>query len=276
MAHSLPARPACAAPLEGGRILIPGPGGRLQPLNDLLRRLRMLPRECSPGENPLDGFGQVQPTAPQRRVQRHDPVLPQPAEQLRRVMPRQVVPDQQHPQRRQLVQKRETEGEPVLPALPRGTDLLGGEIGWRWRQRRQDLFELLLQPRVQDCIGCSLNPLDPNFSGRGMKEGPQLRRTPADVLVRVRERLPGGAPMTSRLRNRLVRPRLILVPLRQTQLGGEAVGGLNQYLFSPPRRSGSMTSTTPALRLRSTRPVGHQERSFCQESPAACSTCPMV
>ncbi len=55
MAGTLPAGPARAAPLEGRGILTPGPGGRLQPLDDLPWRLRMLPQERTAGENPLDG-----------------------------------------------------------------------------------------------------------------------------------------------------------------------------------------------------------------------------
>ena len=61
----------------------------------------MLTTKRSTLQNPLDALGQVEPTASQRRVQGHNAVTKQPRDKLRRLVTRQVVEHQQHPQRRQ-------------------------------------------------------------------------------------------------------------------------------------------------------------------------------
>lgn len=71
----------------------------LEPLNDVLRRLRMLASECAPGKNTLNGLGHVQPGRPKRGVQGHDTVGNQPEYQGGCLMAGQIVQGQQHPQR---------------------------------------------------------------------------------------------------------------------------------------------------------------------------------
>jgi hypothetical protein len=54
-------------------------------------------------EDSLDGFRHVQPTASDRGVERHDAVREQPEDELRRVVAGQIVQDEQHAERRQLL-----------------------------------------------------------------------------------------------------------------------------------------------------------------------------
>ena len=73
-------------------------------------------------------------------------------------------------------------------------------------------------------------------------------------------RLPDRLPPRPRLRDRLVRPGLVLTPDRDAGRLRRPIGPLDQPLFSSVR--GSTTVTTPALRVRSAVPVGHQVRVF--------------
>jgi len=50
-------------------------------------------------QDPPEALGHVQPRPAHGRVQRHDPVLEEPADELRRLVPGQVVQHQQHPGR---------------------------------------------------------------------------------------------------------------------------------------------------------------------------------
>src|SRR3954465_4323428 len=102
-----------------------------------------------------------------------------------------------------------------------------------------------------------------------MKPGQDLGCAAPDVFVRllcrVFARLPGWAGM----RHGLKRPGLVLAPDREPKLGAQCVGLLDQLFLAAA--SGSLTRTTPCLRLRIATPVSHQVRLFCQLSPAACS-----
>jgi hypothetical protein len=82
------------APDKGCRVLIPVCGNCGQPLTNLLATFRMLPLHGTPLQNTLQGFGHVQSTAAQGRVQRHDAVGAQPEHHLRALMADQVIPHQ--------------------------------------------------------------------------------------------------------------------------------------------------------------------------------------
>ena len=69
-----------ASPDERGRVAIPATGGGLQPLDDLLRAGRALAGQSPTDDDALDRFRHVQPTPGDRRVERHHPVLHQPAD----------------------------------------------------------------------------------------------------------------------------------------------------------------------------------------------------
>src|SRR3954469_9462764 len=79
------------------------------------------------------------------------------------------------------------------------------------------------------------------------------RNTHADVFMRLGGRVFARLPGYAGMRHGLKRPRLVLAPDRQPQLGAEHVGSLDQPLFTAA--SGSLTRTTPCLRLRITTPV---------------------
>jgi hypothetical protein len=83
-----------------------------------------------------------------------------------------------------------------------------------------------------------------------------------------------GLPGLTRLGNRLIRAGLILAPQRDADRFSNPIGQVDQPLF--PSVFGSVTVTTPALRLRWAVPVGHQVRVRWYELPASCNTRRMV
>src|SRR3954467_3469960 len=64
------------------------------------------------------------------------------------------------------------------------------------------------------------------------------------------------------MRHGLKRPRLVLTPNGQSQFGSPCVGLFDQLFLAVV--SGSLTRTTPCLRLRIATPVSHQVRLFLQ------------
>ncbi len=119
-------RSACVpfpAPDERGRLSVPAAGRSLQPLDDLLWRCRLLTSECASFEDALDGFRPVQPRPAHRRVERHDPVREQPADEVGGVMTGQMIEDQEHAERsgaerRWVLRQAEAHAQSVLPACP--------------------------------------------------------------------------------------------------------------------------------------------------------------
>src|SRR3954451_17657927 len=102
-----------------------------------------------------------------------------------------------------------------------------------------------------------------------MKQGQDLGCAAADVFVRLLGRSPSWLPRHAGLWHGLKRPRLVLTPNGQPKLGAPCVGLLDQLFLAVV--SGSLTRTTPCLRLRIATPVSHQVRLFCQLRPASCS-----
>jgi hypothetical protein len=135
-------------------------------------------------------------------------------------------------------------------------------------ERGQDLAEALAQPRVQHRIGATGRWLEPHLARSRMKQGQDLGCAAADVFVRLLCRPPSWLPRHAGLRQGLKRPGLVLTPDRQPELGAKRVGLLDQLFLAAA--SGSLTRTTPCLRVRITTPVSHQVRLFCQLRPASC------
>src|SRR3954471_21216377 len=102
-----------------------------------------------------------------------------------------------------------------------------------------------------------------------MKQGQDLGCAAADVFVRLGGRLFARLPGYAGMRHGLKRPPLVLAPDLKPPLGAQRAGSLDQPLFTAA--SGSLTRTTPCLRLRMAMPVSHQVRLFCQVRPASCS-----
>ena len=254
---------------------VPRLGGLLEPSADLCRALRMLAIERAPLQDALDGLGHVQPAAAERRVERHDPVLAKPDHHLGRLVPGEVVPDEEHAQRRQFGRQGEALRQAVLPGLPCGAGQR--RIGRRGRRghRRQDHLEPLLEPTMQDRIGAAADRLEMHLSRRRVKQGEDLAGAAPDILVRPGRGVTLRLPAAAQLWHRLEGASLVLAPDRQAKRNAERVGPLDQPLFAAA--SESVTVTTPScLRLRTTTPVSHQLRPFCQLYPAACRARPIV
>jgi hypothetical protein len=108
-----------------------------------------------------------------------------------------------------------------------------------------------------------------------MEQGQHLARAAADIVVRLRGGLAVWSPTAARVRHGLERTGLVFAPHRQAKASTLRVGPLDQPLFAAA--SGSVTPTwPPCLRLRTTTPVSHQVRLFCQLKPAACRIRPIV
>jgi hypothetical protein len=83
-------------------MFVPALDRRFQVVNDLLGGRRMLAIQGAVLDDPLNGFGHIQPGTAQRRIEQADPLLEAPLHQVRRLVTRQIIPDQQHTQWRQV------------------------------------------------------------------------------------------------------------------------------------------------------------------------------
>src|SRR5918911_4204245 len=102
-----------------------------------------------------------------------------------------------------------------------------------------------------------------------MEQGQDLGRAAADIFVRLRGGLAVWSPTATRVRHRLERAGLVRASHRQAKVGALGVGPLDQPLFAAASKSVMLTGPA-CLRLRTTTPVSHQVRLFCQPKPAAC------
>src|SRR3982751_1158255 len=264
-----------AIPQEGRGLPVPGLRRLLEPGADLRRALRMLAVERAPLEDALDGLGHVQPAAAERGVERHDAVLAEPDHHLGILVAGEVVPYQEQAQRRQFGGQGEAFRQAILPSLPGAAGHRGiGRRGER-RHRRQDPLEPLLEPAMQDRVGAAADRLEVHLARGRMEQGQDLAGAAPDILVRPGRGAALRLPTAARLRHRLEQTSLVLTPDRQAKRGAERVGPLDQPLFAAA--SGSVTVIGPVyLRLRTTTPVSHQLRPFCQLYPAACRARPTV
>ena len=92
-----------------------------------------------------------------------------------------------------------------------------------------------------------------HLPSRRVKQGQQLGRAIAEILMGLTLGLTRLAPVMTRIRDGLIGTRFIFAPHRQTQDLGNPIRPLNQLFFASA--SGSTTVTIPFLRLRSTCPV---------------------
>lgn len=167
----------------------------------------MVAFEGTADEDALDRFGHVQPGAAERGVQWHDAVLEQPADDRPTQMAGQVVPDEQQTERRQRLGR--LVAEPVCPARQRWPLLVGASDGW---QRREHLGQFSLEPGMEDGVRRVGGAFRPHLASGRTEQGQQFGGPATDVLVRAERGLSHRCPGCPRLRNRLVRPGLILAP----------------------------------------------------------------
>src|SRR3954449_9557886 len=107
-----------------------------------------------------------------------------------------------------------------------------------------------------------------------MEQGQDLGCAAPDVFVRLGCRLAARPPRHTGMRHGLEGAGLVLAPDREPKLRPQRVGLLDQLFWAIA--SGSLTRTTPGLRVRITTPVSHQVRLFCQLRPPACKVRPIV
>src|SRR5258706_487338 len=123
------------------------------------------------------------------------------------------------------------------------------------------------------CGCCPASARRPGAGGGGKRVGRLGGPPPVVLRGRERGRAP-SRPVLPGIRHRLKRPRLILATDRYPRRLRPAVRLLDLPLFCSVW--GSVTVTTPLVRLRWAVPVGHQVRVRWYELPASSSTRRMV
>lgn len=199
-----------AMPDERGRVGIPAGDGVVEPGDQLLLGPGMVAVEGAADDDPLDRLGEVEPGAAERSVERHDAVLEQPADDRPTQMAGQIVPDQDEAERRQRVVG--LVAQPGRPASQWWALLLRKSDG---RDRGKGRGQLGLEPGMEHGVRRVRDAFRAHLARGRSKEGQQLGRPTTDVLVRLARRLPDRRPGNAGLRDRLVRPGLILAPQRQ-------------------------------------------------------------
>ena len=204
----------------------------------------MLASECAALENALDGLSHVEPAAAERGVERHDAMLAEPEHHPDALVAGQVIPDEEHAQRRQIGRQGEALRQAILPNLPCGTGQR--RIGWRsgWRHRRQDHLELFLEPAMQDGVGATADRLEVYLSRSGMEQSQDLAGATSDIFVWLGRGVALRLPAAARLRYGLERTSLVLAPDIEAERGAKRVRPLDQPLFAAA--SGSTTVTRPS------------------------------
>jgi hypothetical protein len=239
-------------PHKRRRLAIPPTGRCLQPVDDLVWRLGMLPVQCASFQNPLDRFRHVEVRAAERSKEWHDAVGEEPEHEVRRMVPGEVIPDEQHTERWEVLGQGDPDRQPFLPALPAPSILLRWEDVWLG-QGYQDRQQFVFQPGMQDSIGSASHAFHPHCSAGRMEERQLLGRAFPDVLVWIADRVACRMPVGAGIGQRSIRSCLVFRPHGQPGLG---IRRLDQLFFAVA--SGSMTVTVPLFRFRTTVPVSHQ------------------
>src|SRR3954447_21519781 len=141
LSGALAALEALAVPDERRGVGVPAGGRVVEPGDQAVLGPRLLSVEGAADDDPLDGLGHVQPGAADRRVERHDAMLEEPADDGRAQVAGQVIPDQEQSERWQGLGRLMT--EPGFPPRQRRALVLSGGAGW---QRREHLGQLGLEP----------------------------------------------------------------------------------------------------------------------------------
>ena len=209
MSGALAALEALAVPDERRGVGVPARDGVVEPGDQVVLGLGVVSVEGAADDDPLDGLGHVQPGAADRRVERHHAVVEQPADDRPAEVAGQVVPDQEHPEWRQGLDRRMT--EPGLPSREWWPLVLGERRG---RQARQHLGHLGLEPRMEDGVRRVGDAPGAQLAGGRAEQRQQLGRPAAHVLVGPTRGLADRCPGGPRLRDRLIRAGLVLAPDR--------------------------------------------------------------
>lgn len=208
-----------ATPDKGCRLAVPGFGSSFKPKDDVLGLGRVLTCKRPANEDTLDRLSHIQPTPTNRRVNGHDAVLHQPADQFGGLMSGKVVQHQEHSEGRRVSEQGEPDLQTLLPTPPGGAAEVGVKCR-RGRQGCQDCAQLLFKPGMENGILGTGHALDPDLTRSGLEKGQKFGGASAEVFMRLAHRLAQGLPTLARLRNGLVRTSLILTPECQTQTFG--------------------------------------------------------
>lgn len=168
-------------------------------------------------QNALNRLCHVEVRTAQGCIERHDAMREQPEDEVHRVVPSEIVQDQQHPERWQCLGQRDADGESLLPALPAASVLLGTEH-LRLREGGQDIGQLRLQPRMEDGVGRTRHSLDAHLAIRWMKQRQLLGGAVSDVFMGILHRFVRRVPVGTRVGQRGIRPSFVFGPDRQPVL----------------------------------------------------------
>src|SRR6266851_7255077 len=160
-----------ASPDEGRGMTIPPLDCLPKPVFEDLHIIHMVSFQGSSDDNPLHGFGHIQPGASTRRVQEPNAVFPTPLDQIATVMSCQIIQNEQHAQRRVEPIQLFSCGKrvPILPPSPFWNLCWGG---WTLLENGS---QFLLEPGVQDGIGALFDRFSSQFTSGGSKQGEQFR-----------------------------------------------------------------------------------------------------
>jgi hypothetical protein len=222
-----------ASPHKRGGMSIPAPGRLLEEFHDLLWRLGMLSSQGAGFEQMLDRLGHVEPAAAKWGADRQNPLAKEPAEELGVGMPHNVIPDQQHAQRWQILDQGDFAGQSLAPTFPPGPILLWTQnLGGFW-QRGEDLTHLIFEPGMDDGIGGLAHPLGAYLPGCRTE---QRQEFGDPVALKMGINPPGLSlhlPARGWIGNGVVGTGLILTTHRQAEPLSDQVGPLNQIFFWP-------------------------------------------
>src|SRR5712692_3260270 len=90
-AGTLTAAASLAIPDKRRRVQVPASHRLFQPVDDFLSIFGILSTERPSDNNALDRLCHIEPGAPNRRVERHHPVIKEPAHQLRGEVSSQII-----------------------------------------------------------------------------------------------------------------------------------------------------------------------------------------
>jgi hypothetical protein len=168
-----------ASPDKGGGMTIPSLNGVPKPVFEDLHIIDMVSLQCSADENPLHGFGHVEPRARTGRVQEPNAVLTTPTHQIAAVMACQVIQNEQYAQGRvhpiQLLGG--WERVPILPPPP------VWDLFWRGWTLLENGGKLVLEPGMQNGIRTLIDWFRSQFTRGRSKQRQHFASLATNILM---------------------------------------------------------------------------------------------
>lgn len=132
-------------------------------------------------------------------------MIEEPEDEIDGGVAREVVPDQEQPERWEILGQGDADGAPLLPTLPAAAVLVTRQHLWL-RQGGQDRGQFGFQPGMEDGVGAVAHPFDPDLPSGGMEQGQLLGRPLPRIFMGIPDRVAGRVPVRAGIRNRLVGP----------------------------------------------------------------------